>query len=129
METILVVEDHEPSRDALSRRLERRGYRVVAAADGEQAVALARASVPDLILMDLGLPRLDGWGVTRHLKSEPGTRHIPIIVVSAHAGGENAALAAGGDALDTKPVHFEGLLTKIETLLRRRPAGSVRCGR
>lgn len=121
METILIVEDHEPSRDALSRRLERRGYRIVGAGDGEQAIALARASAPDLILMDLGLPRLDGWAATRHLKAEPSTRHIPIIVVTAHAGAGDAACVVWGDDLDTKPVHFEGLLRKIEALLRRDP--------
>ena len=119
MQTILLVEDHELSRDALSRRLERRGYRVVAALDGEHAVALARASAPDLILMDLGLPRLDGWSVTKHLKAEPSTQHIPVIILSAHAGAENAAHAVGGDDLDTKPVRFERLLTKIEALLQR----------
>jgi two-component system cell cycle response regulator DivK len=119
--TIMVVEDNEPSRDALSRRLERRGYRVVPAADGEQAVSIARSALPDLILMDLGLPGIDGWEATRQLKADGATRHIPLIVLSAHAmtNDREAALAAGGDDFDTKPVRFEHLLTKIELLLTK----------
>jgi two-component system cell cycle response regulator DivK len=121
MPTILVAEDHDMSRDALSRRLERSGYRVVPAADGVEAVALARTAHPDLILMDLGLPGLDGWAATRCLKTEAATRGIPIIVLSAHPQDRQSAMAAGGDDLDSKPVHFAGLLTKIETLLNRPP--------
>jgi CheY-like chemotaxis protein len=119
--TIMVVEDNEPSRDALSRRLERRGYGVVTAADGEQAVSVAHSALPDLILMDLGLPKIDGWEATRLLKADAATRHIPIIVLSAHAmtNDREAALAAGGDEFDTKPVRFQQLLQKIETLLAR----------
>ena len=119
MPTIMVVEDNEPSRDALSRRLERRGYRVVPASDGLQAVTLAQSHVPDLILMDLGLPIVDGWEATRQLKESAATRHIPIIVLSAHAmtGDRDMALAAGGDDFDTKPVRFQALLGKIESLL------------
>jgi CheY-like chemotaxis protein len=119
MKTILLVEDNEPSRDALGRRLARRGYRVRPATDGQQAVALARESSPDLILMDLGLPVMDGWAATRLLKADAATRHIPIIVLSAHAmtGDRELALAAGGDDFDTKPIRFEGLLEKIHTLL------------
>jgi CheY-like chemotaxis protein len=121
MTTIMVVEDNELSRDALSRRLERRGYRVVLAVDGEQAVELARAERPDLILMDLGLPRVDGWEATRRLKADPATRPTPIIVLSAHAmtNDRDKALQAGSDDFDTKPVRFEALLGKIETLLAR----------
>jgi two-component system cell cycle response regulator DivK len=121
MATIMVVEDNEPSRDALSRRLQRRGYRIVLAGDGQQAVAAARAEMPDLILMDLGLPGIDGWEATRQLKSGAATRHIPIIVLSAHAmtNDRDLALAAGGDDFDTKPVRFQQLLGKIETLLRK----------
>jgi two-component system cell cycle response regulator DivK len=119
MPTILVVEDNDLSRDALSRRLERRGYRVVSAVDGIEAVALAQSVSPDLILMDLGLPRLDGWGATRRLKNEAATRGIPIIVLSAHPQDRHSAIAAGGDDLDTKPIHFSGLLAKIEALLKR----------
>ena len=124
--TILVVEDNEASRDALSRRLERHGYHVLMAVDGLQAVSVARASLPDLILMDLGLPVLDGWDATRRLKSDIATRHIPIIVLSAHAmtRDRDRALAAGGDDFDTKPVRFQALLGKIEWLLTGRIAAS-----
>ena len=120
MATIMVVEDNEYSRDALARRLERRGYGVVLAMDGQQAVAVAHAARPDLILMDLGLPILDGWEATRQLKRDAATRHIPIIVLSAHAmtNDRELALAAGGDEFDTKPVRFQGLLEKIESLLK-----------
>jgi CheY-like chemotaxis protein len=121
MTTILLVEDNEPSRDALGRRLVRRGYHVVPAVDGGEAVTLARSESPQLILMDLGLPVLDGWEATRQLKGDAATRHIPIIVLSAHAmtNHRDLALAAGGDDFDTKPIHFERLLDKIETLLVR----------
>ena len=121
MPTIMVVEDNEPSRDALCRRLERRGYRILWAANGEDAVATAQSRRPDLILMDLGLPGIDGWEATRRLKQDNATRSIPLIVLSAHAmlHDRELALAAGGDDFDTKPVRFEQLLTKIETLLRR----------
>jgi CheY-like chemotaxis protein len=85
MATIMVVEDNEPSRDALARRLERRGYNVLLAVDGREAVVLGRAGAPDLILMDLGLPGVNGWETTRLLKSNAATQHIPIIVLSAHA--------------------------------------------
>jgi two-component system cell cycle response regulator DivK len=117
--TIMVVEDNEPSRDALSRRLERRGYYVLPAGDGRQAVSLAREASPDLILMDLGLPIVDGWDATRQLKNDARTRHIPIIVLSAHAmtSDRDMALAAGGDDFDTKPIRFQTLLEKIEALL------------
>jgi two-component system cell cycle response regulator DivK len=118
--TILVVDDNEPSRDALSRRLERRGYRILAAGDGQQAVATARTELPDLILMDLGLPGIDGWEATRQLKGGSLTRRIPVIVLSAHAmtNDRDLALAAGADDFDTKPVRFEQLLGKIDTLLK-----------
>jgi two-component system cell cycle response regulator DivK len=121
MATILVVEDNEPSRDVLSRRLERRGYRVLLAVDGRQAVSVAQAAKPDLILMDLGLPGIDGFEATSQLKADPATRHIPIIVLSAHAmtNDRDMALAAGGDDFDTKPVRFEQLLGKIESLLTK----------
>lgn len=121
MATIMVVEDNELSRDALSRRLERRGYRVLLALDGQHAIDRGRAERPDLILMDLGLPRVDGWEATRQLKADPTTRHIPIIVLSAHAttNDRDKALQAGGDEFDTKPVRFQPLLEKIEALLAR----------
>lgn len=119
MHTILLVEDNEPSRDALGRRLARRGYTVVTAVDGQEAVSTARAKSPDLILMDLGLPILDGWEATRQLKSDVATRPIPIIVLSAHAmiADREKSLAAGADDFDSKPVRFEMLLAKIERLL------------
>jgi len=121
MPTILIVEDNEPSRDVLARRLERRGYGVVVAVDGQQAVAVARSAQPDLILMDLGLPVMDGWEATRQLKRERSTRHMPIIVLSAHAmtTDRELAIAAGGDDFDTKPLRFPQLLEKIEFLLAR----------
>jgi two-component system cell cycle response regulator DivK len=124
MPTIMVVEDNEPSRDALCRRLERRGYQVIPAVTGEEAVEIARARLPDLILMDLGLPGIDGWEATRRLKGAETTRHIPLIVLSAHAmsNDRDMALAAGGDDFDSKPVRFDQLMTKIEVLLSRSAA-------
>jgi two-component system cell cycle response regulator DivK len=120
MATVMVVEDNEPSREVLARRLERRGYQVVSAADGLQAVTLAHSARPDLILMDLGLPGIDGWEATARLKGDEATRAIPIIVLSAHAlvADREKALAAGGDEFDTKPVRFPQLLEKIEKLLK-----------
>jgi len=121
MATILVVEDNEASRDALARRLQRRGYDVVLAVDGQQAVSVAQSAQPDLILMDLGLPIIDGWEATRRLKADASTQHIPIIVLSAHAmtNDRDLALAAGGDDFDTKPIRFEPLIGKITSLLAR----------
>ena len=111
----------KPSRDVLARRLERRGYGVVVAVDGQDALAVARSARPDLILMDLGLPVMDGWEATRQLKGDHATRHMPIIVLSAHAmtTDRELALAAGGDEFDTKPLRFPQLLEKIEFLLAR----------
>jgi two-component system cell cycle response regulator DivK len=119
--TILVVEDNEPSRDALSRRLRRWGSRVVLAADGREAVTAAFEEQPDVILMDLGLPGIDGWEATRRIKASTATRHIPIIVLSAHATTHDRelALAAGGDDFDTKPVRFQKLVDKIEALIAK----------
>ena len=119
MTTILLVEDNEPSRDALGRRLARRGYDVRPAVNGQQAVTIARLITPDLILMDLGLPVMDGWEATRELKQDDSTKHIPIIVLSAHAmtGDRELALASGADDFDSKPIRFERLLDKIEALL------------
>ena len=121
MPTILLVEDNEASRDALARRLERRGYTVLLAVDGVEAVLLGQKGAPDLILMDLGLPELDGWEATRQLKAHETTQQIPIIVLSAHAmtHDRELALAAGGDDFDTKPIRFEQLLDKIESLLAK----------
>jgi len=122
--TVLIVEDNEPSRDALARRLERRGYTALMAVDGTQGVSLARSAKPDLILMDLGLPGIDGWEATNRLKSDRETRDIPVIVLSAHAmtNDRDLALAAGGDDFDTKPVQFQRLIEKIEALLAKRVA-------
>lgn len=119
--TILVVEDNEPSRDALARRLQRHGFGVVLATNGREAVSKARAAKPDLILMDLGLPEVDGWEATRQLKADAGTRPIPVIVLSAHAmtNDRDMALAAGADDFDTKPVRFHQLLGKIAALLTK----------
>ena len=121
MPKILLVEDNEPSRDALGRRLQRRGYEVVLAVDGQEAVSTAREVRPDLVLMDLGLPVIDGWEATRQLKADASTQQIPIIVLSAHAmtNDREQALIAGADDFDSKPVHFERLVEKIEDILRQ----------
>jgi CheY-like chemotaxis protein len=119
MAKILLVEDNEMNRDMLSRRLERRGYEVVIAVDGEQGRALAHAERPDLILMDMSLPIVDGWDLTKELKRTPTTETIPIIALTAHAmaGDREKALSVGCDDYDTKPVEFPRLLGKIQALL------------
>ena len=119
MAKILLVEDNELNRDMLSRRLIRRGYEVVMAFDGEEALANAVSEQPDLILMDMSLPKIDGWEATRRLKADPGLRAIPIIALTAHAmaGDRERALEAGCDEFDTKPIEFERLLAKMERLL------------
>jgi CheY-like chemotaxis protein len=119
MAKILIVEDNEMNRDMLSRRLVRRGYEVVMAIDGEQGIAAARSERPDLILMDMSLPVVDGWEATRRLKAEPQTRGIPIIGLTAHAmaGDREKVINAGCDDYDTKPVELPRLLQKIEVLL------------
>jgi len=118
MAKILIVEDNEMNLDMLSRRLARHGYDVITAVDGEQAVALAQSEMPDLILMDLGLPVLDGWEATRRIKAMPETRSIPIIALTAHAmaGDQQKAMRAGADDYDTKPIDFKRLVAKIEAL-------------
>lgn len=125
MATILLVEDDEMNRDMLSRRLMKRGYDVVIAVDGAQGVERARADVPDLILMDMSLPVLDGWDATRQIKADPAMRDIPVIALTAHAmaGDEEKARAAGCDEFDTKPVELSRLLGKIEDLLGREATG------
>ena len=122
MTKILLVEDNEMNRDMLSRRLERKGFQVLIAVDGAEGVALARSAVPDLILMDLDLPVLDGWEATRRLKAESTTKPIPVIALTAHAmtDDRDKALAAGCDDYDTKPVEFARLLEKIQTQLASR---------
>jgi CheY-like chemotaxis protein len=116
---ILLVEDNEMNRDMLSRRLKRHGYTVITAHDGEQGYAMACSDAPDLILMDIGLPEMDGWEVTRLLKSNANTRHIPVIALTAHAmrSDRDKAFEAGCDDYDTKPVEFPRLHEKIEALL------------
>lgn len=115
MVKILLVEDNEMNRDMLSRRLERKGYQVVMAVDGLESVAMAASEKPDLILMDIGLPGIDGWEASRRIKADPLTKHVPIIALTAHAmsGERERALAAGCDDYDTKPVEFPRLLEKL----------------
>jgi two-component system cell cycle response regulator DivK len=123
MSQVLIVEDNEMNRDVLSRRLVRRGYDVLLATNGPQGVAMARAHGPDLILMDLGMPEVDGWECARILKADASTRRIPIIALTAHAmvGDRQKALDAGCDEFDTKPIDFAGLLRKMKQLLEDRP--------
>lgn len=118
MPKILLVEDNELNRDMLSRRLERHDYQLVMAADGNEAVSMASSENPDLILMDMSLPEMDGWEATKHIKSNEQTRHIPIIALTAHAmsGDREKALQAGCDEYDTKPINLERLLEKISGL-------------
>jgi CheY-like chemotaxis protein len=120
MPTILLVEDNELNRDMLSRRLMRKGYEVLIAEDGAKGLKVATEEKPDLILMDMSLPVIDGWEVTRRLKAEPETRAIPVIALTAHAlsTDREKAMTAGCDDYDTKPVELERLLEKIEHLLR-----------
>jgi two-component system cell cycle response regulator DivK len=121
MSKVLLVEDNEMNRDMLSRRLERRGYQIVMALDGQQGVDLARSEKPDLILLDMSLPVLDGWEAARQLKSDEQTRAIPVIALTAHAmsGDREKALEAGCDDYDTKPIDLNRLLGKMEALLKR----------
>jgi CheY-like chemotaxis protein len=121
MPKILLVEDDELSRDMLSRLLARRGYKILVAINGRQAVALAKSETPDLILMDLSMPVMDGWAAAQTLKADPGTAAIPIIGVTANAlaGDRENALRAGCDDYDTKPIDFNRLLIKIEAFLQK----------
>jgi CheY-like chemotaxis protein len=120
---ILYVEDDDDSVYAVKNRLERAGHTILVARDGEQGIMMARAEKPDLVLMDLSLPLLDGWEATRRLKAEPETSGIPVIALSAHAmhGDHDKALGAGCDDFDTKPVSFARLLAKIEAALAKEP--------
>jgi two-component system, cell cycle response regulator DivK len=122
MVKILLVEDNEMNRDMLSRRLVRKGYEVVTCVDGLRGVELAHSEGPDLILMDMSLPELDGWEATRRIKANPALRAVPIIALTAHAmsGDREMALEAGCDDYDTKPIELPRLLAKIEMLLPRR---------
>jgi two-component system cell cycle response regulator DivK len=118
---ILLVEDNEMNRDMLSRRLVRKGFEVVMAVDGGQAVSMAESEQPDLILMDMSLPVIDGWEATRRVKAAEATAHIPVIALTAHAmsGDREKALDAGCDDYDTKPIEMPRLLEKIDALLVR----------
>jgi two-component system cell cycle response regulator DivK len=122
MPRILLVEDNEMNRDMLSRRLQRKGYEVLIALDGEAGVEMAAAERPDLILMDMSLPAVDGWEATRRIKGLPGTASIPVIALTAHVmtGDRDKAIAAGCDDYDSKPVEFERLLGKMQALLGKR---------
>ena len=123
MTTILIVEDNEMNRDMLSRRLVRKGYDVLIAVDGEKGVAVARAKKPDLVLMDMSLPVVDGWEASRRMKADRALRNIPIIALTAHAmaNDRDKALAAGCDDYDTKPIELPRLLAKIDALLASAP--------
>lgn len=123
MPKLLLVEDNEMNRDMLSRRLERRGFTVICATDGQQGLDRVRADRPDLVLMDMSLPVLDGWEATRRLKADPDLRAIPVIALTAHAmaSDEDQAREAGCDDFDTKPVELPRLLDKIRQLLPGAP--------
>jgi CheY-like chemotaxis protein len=122
MPKILLVEDNEMNRDMLSRRLQRKGYEVLMAVDGQAGVDMARTAAPDLVLMDMSLPVLDGWEATRRIKGDSATQGIPVIALTAHAmsGDREKALEAGCDDYDTKPIEMPRLLEKIETLLQKK---------
>jgi CheY-like chemotaxis protein len=124
MTRILLVEDNEMNRDMLSRRLSRAGYEVVIAVDGPRGISAARSESPDLILMDMSLPEIDGWEATRRLKTDAVTRHIPVIALTAHAmvSDRQKALEAGCDDYDTKPVDLPRLLGKMQAVLDRKRA-------
>ena len=119
MATVLIVEDNEMNRDMLSRRLERRGFTIRIAVDGAEGVAMATADIPDLVLMDMSLPIMDGWEATRTLKANPDTAGIPVIGLTAHAmaGDREKCLAAGCDDYDTKPIELPRLLEKMQSQL------------
>jgi CheY-like chemotaxis protein len=127
MPKILLVEDNEMNRDMLSRRLQRKGYQVLLAVDGQSGLEMTHVKGPDLILMDMGLPVLDGWETTRRLKADPATRHVPIIALTAHAlsSDREKALEAGCDDYETKPIELPRLLAKIEALLSAVEAAST----
>ena len=120
MARLLLVEDNEMNRDMLSRRLRRKGYEVLTAVDGAEGLSMSRSVRPDLILLDMSLPKLDGWEVARRLKADEATRLIPTLALTAHAmeGDLERAIEAGCDAYDTKPVEFTRLLAKIASLLQ-----------
>ena len=118
MPKILLVEDNEANRDMLSRRLQRRGFEVVIAVDGAEGVAMSKTEKPDIVLMDMGLPVMNGWEATRAIKADPATQHMPVIALTAHsmAGDREKAMEAGCDDYDTKPVELPRLLEKMAAL-------------
>jgi two-component system cell cycle response regulator DivK len=122
MPKILVVEDNEENRDSLSRRLERRGFTVLVAADGRVGVEVARAQAPDLILMDMNMPELDGWEATRQIKATPAMADVPVIALTAHAmtGDRERAIEAGCEDYHTKPIEFAKLITQIEAIISKK---------
>ena len=124
MAKVLLIEDNEMNRDMLSRRLQKQGYEIVIAVDGEEGLAKAQTEAPALILMDMSLPGIDGWEATRRLKAAPQTQKIPVIALTAHAMSDDRekALAAGCDDFDTKPIELHRLLSKIQALLGQRAA-------
>jgi CheY-like chemotaxis protein len=126
MPRILLVEDNEMNRDMLSRRLARKEYEVLVAVDGKEGVVMAGSEAPDLILMDMSLPVMDGWEATRQLKASPETKAIPIIALTAHAmsGDREKAMEAGCDDYDTKPIELPRLLAKMEALLGEKKAAT-----
>lgn len=119
MARILLVEDNEMNRDMLSRRLKRRGYEVAIAVDGAEGLKMTTSQTPDLVLMDMSLPVMDGWEATRKIKADPNTKSIPVIALTAHAmsGDREKALSAGCDDYDTKPIELKRLLAKIQAFL------------
>ncbi|MEL7035736.1 MAG: response regulator [Cyanobacteria bacterium J06592_8] len=123
MAKILLVEDNEMNRDMLKRRLSRKGYDVLIAVDGAEGVELSRSQQPDIILMDMSLPVMDGWQATREIRNFPQTQTVPVIALTAHAmaGDREKCIAAGCNDYDTKPIEFPRLLEKIETLLKKAP--------
>jgi CheY-like chemotaxis protein len=127
MSKILLVEDNQDSREGLARRLQRRGHEILQASDGQQGLALARSARPDLVLMDMNMPVIDGWEATRQLKAAPETRDLPIIALTAHAlsSDRTKTLEAGCVDYHTKPVDLPRLLAQIETVLKNRGQGSV----
>ncbi len=131
MAKILLVEDNEMNRDMLSRRLERRGYTIVMAEDGQQGVDMARTDSPDIILLDMSLPVIDGWEAARRIKAQRESKDIPVIALTAHAmaGDKEKALQAGCDDYDTKPVELPRLLGKIQALLDKKTAAPAPEGR
>ncbi len=126
MPKILIVEDNEENRDSLSRRLQRRGFAVVAAEDGKAGLAMAQTEKPDLVLMDMNMPEMDGWEATRQIKAIEGLHDLPVLALTAHAlaGDKERALQAGCADYHTKPVDFPKLLSQIEAILQKRPAQS-----